>query len=114
MPVLFKSNVQRKQGLDVITVFYVYQSLRQEVPEVFLITINLQKLLLFVNMYNFCLNCFFYQGTTYDIVATIVDFDFTDDWKYIKCSTCRKKAQFIDSSYYCAVCKQNVATPHQA
>ncbi|XP_021995557.1 uncharacterized protein LOC110892715 [Helianthus annuus] len=87
VPVLFKSNVQMKKDFHVNSVSDVYRYLREEeVPE----------------------------GTMYNIAATIVDIDFTDDWKYIRCSTCRKKTQFVDAAYYCLACKKDVANPRQA
>ncbi|KAL8193775.1 hypothetical protein R6Q57_026467 [Mikania cordata] len=53
-------------------------------------------------------------GTIYIIDATIVDVDLVNDWKYVKCSRCRKKTTLNGDRYFCASCDKVVVNPSQA
>ncbi|KAL8268908.1 hypothetical protein R6Q59_002706 [Mikania micrantha] len=54
------------------------------------------------------------EGTMYIIDATIVDVDLVNDWKYVKCSRCRKKTTLNGDCYFCASCDTVVVNPSQA
>ncbi|KAL8193715.1 hypothetical protein R6Q57_026407 [Mikania cordata] len=54
------------------------------------------------------------EGTMYIIDATIVDVDLVNDWKYAKCSRCRKKTTLNGDRYFCASCDTLVVNPSQA
>lgn len=54
------------------------------------------------------------EGSQYTIDATIVDIDMYNDWKFTRCSNCRKKASFVNNQYYCNICDKVIANPLQA
>ncbi|KAL8191672.1 hypothetical protein R6Q57_028403 [Mikania cordata] len=54
------------------------------------------------------------EDTMYIIDATIFDVDLVNDWKYVKCSRCRKKTTLNSDRYFCASCDTVVVNPSQA
>ncbi|KAD7116694.1 hypothetical protein E3N88_03962 [Mikania micrantha] len=54
------------------------------------------------------------QGTMYIIDATIIGVDLVTDWKYVKCSRCRKKTALNGDHYFCASCNTIVVNPRRA
>ncbi|XP_076902144.1 replication protein A 70 kDa DNA-binding subunit B-like [Bidens hawaiensis] len=85
VPVLFRSYVQATEDSAVNSVVDLNRYLQGDVSEI--------------------------TGTTYNVGATIVDVDLFNDWKYVQCSICRKKVQFVSAAYYCSNCENNVSSP---
>ncbi|KAL8189022.1 hypothetical protein R6Q57_029283 [Mikania cordata] len=75
-PVVFKSHEHHSEDLRVTKVAELFSYLQEGVIE----------------------------GTMYIIDATIVDVDLVNDWKYVKCSRCRKKTTLNGDRYFCASC----------
>ncbi|KAL4573027.1 hypothetical protein LXL04_019820 [Taraxacum kok-saghyz] len=53
------------------------------------------------------------EGTRFCICGTIVDVD-VKEWKYVRCSDCRKKAVLCEGRFYCGSCKKNTTNPREA
>ncbi|KAL4580677.1 hypothetical protein LXL04_016878 [Taraxacum kok-saghyz] len=53
------------------------------------------------------------EGTRFCICGTIVDVD-VREWKYVRCSDCRKKVVLCEGRFYCGSCKKNTINPREA
>ncbi|KAL4573439.1 hypothetical protein LXL04_020245 [Taraxacum kok-saghyz] len=53
------------------------------------------------------------EGTRFCICGTIFDVD-VREWKYVRCSDCRKKAVLCEGRFYCVRCKKNTTNPREA
>ncbi|KAI3794660.1 hypothetical protein L1987_37293 [Smallanthus sonchifolius] len=85
-PIIFKRNEEHDGGFEVTSISDIYGSLYEGVKE----------------------------GTMFNIVSTIIDIDMSEDWKYVQCSTCRKKTILVEGRYFCRACEKNIVNPEQA
>ncbi|PWA68758.1 replication protein A 70 kDa DNA-binding subunit B [Artemisia annua] len=52
-------------------------------------------------------------GTKFIVYGMVIGVDLVNDWKYIQCTKCWKKATLQNNQYYCDVCKKIVTNPRQ-